>query len=159
METPSTEKSVNYHYGHHHKRSDSIDLGRKGSVGSIYSFQQPQSANTTPPTSPQNQYKPKPKRDATELGLVPELPVIDLDKITEEFKKNQRILSQKEVHWCNFLKEVPIDPISKPHNSVKLPKTSETLLEKFNSNYNIEDPQLKKEKAIRKALSKFRIKD
>ncbi|KAI5959923.1 uncharacterized protein KGF55_005155 [Candida pseudojiufengensis] len=187
MESPSSsrrksESSVNYLYGHHHKRSDSIDLGRKGSVSSILSLHQSQSANSTPPASPQNQYRSnfyKSRREPYEypqqqqsqqtlqqqqqssLGLVPELQVIDLDKITEEFKKNQRILAQKEVHWCNFLKEVPIETSNlSPTCSSKLPETSEILLDRYNSDYNIKESDVqKKEKAIRKALSKFRFKD
>ncbi|KAI5970116.1 hypothetical protein CANMA_000727 [Candida margitis] len=160
--------SPNYHYGNYHRRSDSVDFGRRGSTISMLSLQHSIPSNTnTPPTSPQNQYRPNfvKQRQSLEqlqspLDLVPESQMIDLDRITQEYRRQQRVLNEAEIKWCNFLKEMPVETQWRAgKSSVNLPETSEMLLNKFNSDYNISDScdtSTSKENALRRALGRFR---
>lgn len=163
-----TNSSPNYQYGNNHRRSDSIDFGRRGSATSMLSLQHSIPSNTnTPPTSPQNQYRQNfaKQRKSLEqlqssLDLVPESQTIDLDKITREYNKQQRIHNEAEINWCNFLKEMPFETQWRASEStVNLPETSEMLLNKFNSEYNILDTSETtnvKGTALRRALGRFR---
>lgn len=162
-----TNSSPNYHYGNNnHRRSDSIDFGRRGSVISMLSLQQSTgSNNNTPPVSPQ-QYRHNftKQRHSLEqlqssLDFVPEAQTIDLDEITREFEKQERVLNEAEINWCSFLKEMPVETPWRVNDSkVDLPETSEMLLNKFNSEYNIEDSNSNgvKETALKRALGRFR---
>ncbi|KAI5965053.1 hypothetical protein KGF57_000846 [Candida theae] len=169
-----TTSSPNYHYGNSHRRSDSIDLGRRGSAISMLSLQQSTASNSnTPPTSPQspqspqNQYRQSfaKQRHSLEqlqssLDFVPEAQTIDLDEITREFRRQERALHEAEINWFHFLKEMPVETPWRPNESnVNLPETSEMLLNKYNSEYNISnngDSKHVRETALRRALGRFR---
>lgn len=158
--------SPNYQYGNNHRRSDSIDFGRRGSAISTLSLQHSIASNTnTPPTSPQNQYRQhfaKQRRSLEHLqnplDLVPESQTIDLDKITREYNKQQRPLNEAEINWCHFLKEMPVENRWRSNESnVNLPETSEKLLNKYNSDYNVVSEEANvKETALRRALGRFK---
>lgn len=157
--------SPNYNYTTQHRRSDSISLGRRGSQVSSISSSRFDTFGSTPPPSPRggglghNNLNTQGRRNSNVFTLSEKLPtapttatvtpmstpapVIDLDRITEEYDKDRGRLSQKEIKWCKFLKETPVDTDmywnSRTSSEASLPKTSENLLNKYNNNYRIED--------------------
>ncbi|CAK9442348.1 uncharacterized protein LODBEIA_P60910 [Lodderomyces beijingensis] len=150
--TPPRQKSLiqappspHYRYGTHHRRSDSIDLGRRGSDGLVLSAAQPRRNSYVSFDSPPGQVHSEQAHKWPGDSAVVAEPIIDLDRITEEYKRDRQSLAQKQVNWCKFLKEHPIDADIYLRNSrsssssqVDFPQTSEMLLDKYNTSYNIE---------------------
>ena len=144
----------------HHKRSNSVHLQqsspqqqlhpifeRKNSQGSSVVSLSDRSI-TSPisslPTTPQDH------QNSTTIRQRMSEPIIDLNKITEEYNNCQRRLSiasmkkanESLVHWCQFLQEeedtrfysqeLNQDGLNSSSSATNLPITSEILLESFN---------------------------
>ncbi|KAI3406605.2 hypothetical protein KGF56_000737 [Candida oxycetoniae] len=177
--------SPNYQYGTHHRRSHSIDLRPHDSEISVLSLMPSMQISTSScsssPKPPEQQVlnRQQARKQINVIRnppkeLVPLTPIIDLDRITEEFKKGRKELWQKEMDWYKFLKEKPVDTDiyfrnSSSSSNSSLPKSSEMLLDKYNSCYNyvggedddddVEGEKDEKDIQIGSAFTRGRLKD
>jgi len=150
----------------HHKRSNSVHLQQSSPQQQLHpTFERKNSQEssvvslsdrsiTSPisslPTTPQDHQNTTIRQRMSE-------PIIDLNKITEEYNNCQRRLSiasmkkanESLVHWCQFLQEeedtrfysqeLNQDGLNSSSSVTNLPITSEILLESFNEHKDDDD--------------------